>query len=1163
MKLSIVKWCLVVPLMFASAQTFSPFQVDSYQIPQEKTTFTVQLSKLFVQESSIRILADSVTINTFSFQRNSNSVLIVLDSSILRKESITISYSYLPLNLKPSYSLRALLFKNDSLDNRKRRAVVTQSSEGVFTNLFGPELSKSGSINRGFLVGSNRDLTLSSGFRLQMAGKLSDEIDILAALTDENTPIQPQGNTQTLQEIDNVFVEIKSPTYTATLGDFYFNANGSEFVNVNRKLQGAKVSGDFQSNEYQTKIQLIGATSRGKFNTNQFQGIEGVQGPYRLSGKNNERSIIIIAGSEKVYVDGETMVRGDNNDYSIDYGSAEVIFSTRKLITSASRIVVDFEYSDRQFTRNFSGVDGAGSLGENISYRLNYFREGDDPDAPIDISLSDSDKVILQQAGNSTAFRTGVFPVGIDSFGIGKGNYIAVDTIIDTKPLRFYQFEQGSALSIYNVAFSPVGQGNGDYIRESVGRYKFVGRKRGQYAPIIFLPTPQLHQLFSFQSNLTPTNNLTLEGEYAASSFDQNRFSAIEDNLNNGAAVKFSVRYNPKEIKIGDSKLGSLDLFFSERYKESRFLSLDRIDAVEFGRKWSTDSLVTTAQTQSDEEIREGKISYAPIQDIILSTGFGTLERTHQFSSLRYDGQIEIKSEEYPLLLYFIENISGKEHTTKITNDWIRQKGETKYTFSNFTPSIKYENEHRTVNNELNDSLLSSSYSFSSYSPKVAVENIYGIDASTEFEWRNDDAVNAGSLLPQSNSLTQNYSLSLREIQNFSASTIVTFREKKYEKIFQANNTNQQTTLIKLQSRYRPFSRGLDIDVYYDAATQRTAKLERVFFKVRKGEGQYAWIDYNGNGIADLNDENEFKPDRYEGEYIALTLNSDNLIPIINLKASSRLRISPDRFIGMPSTMLERFITTLSTETYFRIEERSQEIDTRKIYLLDLNYFLRPSSTLFGFQFIQQDLFFFENNPEYSFRFRFNQRIGLSQYASGNEKNYLRERSIRSRFQISNDISNQTDVVLKNDNAVSSSAINQSRQLSSVGLTTDLSYRPETNIELGIAFETSQTEDQFSSKPIVSDFNGQTVRVVYGFLGNGQIRSEVAREEIIIGSQPAAYIAPYELTGGRDFGKNYLWNITSEYRMGGNVQFSLQYSGRTTSRSKVIHTGKIEVKAFF
>ena len=51
-----------------------------------------------------------------------------------------------------------------------------------------------------------------------MTGKLSRDIDITAALTDENTPIQPEGNTQNLQEIDKVFVELRTPHVTTTFG---------------------------------------------------------------------------------------------------------------------------------------------------------------------------------------------------------------------------------------------------------------------------------------------------------------------------------------------------------------------------------------------------------------------------------------------------------------------------------------------------------------------------------------------------------------------------------------------------------------------------------------------------------------------------------------------------------------------------------------------------------------------------------------------------------------------------------------------------------------------------------------------------------------------------------------------------------------------------------
>jgi hypothetical protein len=66
-------------------------------------------------------------------------------------------------------------------------------------------LQTSGSIMRGVQIGTNRDFSLNSGLNVELSGKLTEDVEIVAALTDEATPIQPEGNTQTLNEIDKVF----------------------------------------------------------------------------------------------------------------------------------------------------------------------------------------------------------------------------------------------------------------------------------------------------------------------------------------------------------------------------------------------------------------------------------------------------------------------------------------------------------------------------------------------------------------------------------------------------------------------------------------------------------------------------------------------------------------------------------------------------------------------------------------------------------------------------------------------------------------------------------------------------------------------------------------------------------------------------------------------
>ncbi|MBK7868733.1 MAG: hypothetical protein IPJ75_18020 [Ignavibacteriales bacterium] len=99
-------------------------------------------------------------------------------------------------------------------------------------------MQKSGTLVRGFSFGTNKDLSLQSGLKLQLNGKLTDNIELVAALSDENTPIQPEGNTERLDEIDKVFIQITHPNAKAVFGDYDLFSNRGEFGKLNRKLQG-------------------------------------------------------------------------------------------------------------------------------------------------------------------------------------------------------------------------------------------------------------------------------------------------------------------------------------------------------------------------------------------------------------------------------------------------------------------------------------------------------------------------------------------------------------------------------------------------------------------------------------------------------------------------------------------------------------------------------------------------------------------------------------------------------------------------------------------------------------------------------------------------------------------------------------------------------------
>jgi hypothetical protein len=368
---------------------------------------------------------------------------------------------------------------------------------------------------------------------------------------------------------------------------------------------------------------------------------------------------------------------------------------------------------------------------------------------------------------------------------------------------------------------------------------------------------------------------------------------------------------------------------------------------------------------------------------------------------------------------------------------------------------------------------------------------------------------------------------------------------------------------VRSQSRYTPLQRAVESDLFYEFTSQRSARLERVFIRVARGTGNYGYVgDTNNNGVAD---ENEFQLVRFDGDYIVLSLPTDQLYPVVDVKASTRIRFQPSRLISTPSSSAEKIIKAISTETYARVDERSTEPDVRQIYLLNFDRFQNDQTTISGSSQWQQDIHVFENSPELSFRFRLAERRGFTQLVSANERSYSQEKSLRIRSQIVREISNETNLIGRVDRVDATTQTNRERDLVGLSLNSDFAYRPDYRTEVGFNFGFSDIVDRFSSPNIDAGINEQGLRIVYSFPGVGQLRTEIKREEVLLQnlSANATRPIPFELTNGKAPGQSYLWSASFDYRITGNIQLTVNYSGRSEGGREPIHTARAEAKAFF
>lgn len=1134
------------------------FYKKVFSINVIKDDSVYQLKDNFIIQKSLEIYLDSLLLvygedYIYNSQKNLIKFLPGLFIKYDKSDQINlkVTYSALPFDFKKEYKHRELIVIADTSSEMIMKSVEI-SDKNYFDDMFGSGIQTSGSLVRGFTFGTNRDLSLNSGFRIQMNGKLSDNLDINASLTDENTPIQPEGNTQTLQEVDKIFIELKTNKINATLGDFNLNLQQGEFSRISRRLQGVLGTTNFDFGQNKSNFLISGAISKGKYHTNYFNGIEGVQGPYILTGKNNERLIIIIAGTERVYVNGELMKRGDDNDYIIDYSTGEITFAPRRLINGNSRIVVDFEYTDRQYARNFFTAGNSTTLfDDRFTLNSSIFFDADDYKNPIDLILSDEEKEILKNAGDD---RNKTMQDAIQYVGRGKGQYIKKDTLIDGVPKSIFHYAPTDSNAEYAVSFSYVGENLGDYQKISSGNFKFVGSGKGNYLPVKFLPLPQQSTLVDFNLISKPFENTKIYTELALSNFDANRFSKIDDKDNSGKAVSYYFQFNPDKLNIFKFNVGTIDFKIGQRFINNNFNTIDRINDVEYNRKWNLASNV-----QQGENTTEIYLNYKPINYLSLSSSYGNINKNRNFKSERFEGGINLNGNTLPVTNYKIEFINSRNELILERGNWLRQRFDIEYGYKFVKAGFKYEMENKELKDYYSDSLRIGSLRFFEYSPKVSVINIFNTNISAEYNFRRDYNILTRTILKESDTYTQIYSLTTTPVYNFYNGIDLTFRKRYYTQEFKTSSGgNAETILIRWLSRYLHPARAIEADWLYNISTQKSAKLEKVFQKVQKGNGSYIYLgDLDNNGIAT---ENEFRPTRYDGDYILLTIPSDLLYPVIDLKLNWRFKLMFSKIFSSEN-IAGKLLSPLTTETFWRVEEKNSHQDQKKIYLLNFNYFQNDQWTIYGNNSFQQDIYLFENNEMVNLRFRFNQRRGLAKYSLSTERNYYRERSIRLRWQLIKEIINTIEYENKTDRLSAEILNYRVRNLKGNFISSDWLYKPDRRVEIGFKIRLGKYENRQLSTIDLSNINIQGVRFSYSFNEKGILRSEILREEVVF--EGKGENIPYELTEGRIIGKTYLWRFGAEYRITNFIQTSLGYDGRKEGRYKIIHQMRGEVRAFF
>jgi hypothetical protein len=376
-----------------------------------------------------------------------------------------------------------------------------------------------------------------------------------------------------------------------------------------------------------------------------------------------------------------------------------------------------------------------------------------------------------------------------------------------------------------------------------------------------------------------------------------------------------------------------------------------------------------------------------------------------------------------------------------------------------------------------------------------------------------------------------------------------------YRTVDNTINEDEKSLNSRISYGQKLFDSFITLQTLYETQTGNLPQQEFTYIEVEPGKGFYEWIDFNSNGIQELD---EFVIAQFQDQaiYVRVLLPNLTFIKTNQNKLSQTVNLNFAKWKN--ETGFKKTLSHFYNQAYFLMDTKTQ----RNGQVLVLNPFVFDDDNLIALDLnLKNSLFFNRGLQNYSMVYSYLNSRKKTVFIFGDQDVQV----ISHQFQFLHKIGSfwlfDFNGGITENTSKSNSFANRNYTLKNHTIHPKVSYLFEKNSRMDFFYQYKNKENQINEMEnlkmhiVGANFqyaNKQSFSIsanmnLYLNTFNGNINSPVA----------------FQMLEGLQPGTNMTWLLTLQKRLTSYLDLNLNYFGRKSENSNTIHTGTMQLRASF